>query len=48
MNGLLKNFTDWIKEPYSDDMTVLDWFLFVGLLLLIIWVWSRILRKVID
>lgn len=48
MDGIVQDFMAWIREPYSDDMTVLDWFLFIGLILLIIWVWARILRKVID
>lgn len=48
MDGFAKRFTDWIKRPYNDDMTVGGWFLFLGLMLLVTVVWTKILNKVLD
>jgi hypothetical protein len=48
MQGFAAAFTDWIKKPYDDDMTALDWFLFVGLIIVVIFAWTSILNKVLD
>jgi hypothetical protein len=36
-------FKDWLKEPYKGSMTALEWFLFIGLLLVAIVGWRFIL-----
>lgn len=45
-NGLATRFTSWLKKPYSDDMSVSGWFAFLGLMLILSWLWSRVLRTI--
>lgn len=42
--SLLTSIEKWFARPYNEDGSVLDWFLFLGLLLLIGWIWSTIIR----
>ena len=46
MNGVLSSFVDWAKQPYSENMDVLGWFLFIGLLLLIMVAWRAVINKI--
>lgn len=39
-------FTDWLERPYDDKMSAFGWFAFAGLLLIIGWMWSTILKKI--
>lgn len=48
VNGIFQDFRDWLARPYGPDMTVMDWFLFIGLVLVAILAWSTIVNKVID
>lgn len=48
MREFFDGFGEWVKRPYSPDMTVLDWLLFVGLLVTAIFVWTQLIRKVVD
>lgn len=41
----MERFADWIKKPYSEDMSAGGWFLFLGLLIVLSVVWSLILRS---
>jgi len=41
-------FQEWLKRPYSEEMSVTGWFLFAGLLIVIGWLWSTIVRKIAD
>jgi hypothetical protein len=43
---LSKRFGEWIKHPYSDNMSVAGWFGFLGLLIVLSFLWSRVLRMV--
>jgi hypothetical protein len=36
-------FKEWIKEPYKTDMDAQHWFAFVGLLIMIMFLWRFIL-----
>ena len=36
----------WATKPYDDNMTVTGWFLFVGLLAVLTFLWTRILRAI--
>lgn len=36
----------WCKCPYDDDMSVSGWFAFLGMLAVITFLWSRILRAI--
>ncbi len=41
--GLMTRFTAWVKKPFSGDMDALHWFLFLGLVLVAVFLWSRIM-----
>lgn len=38
------DFKRWAGTPYSDDMSALHWFFFIGLLIAISAAWGMILR----
>lgn len=38
-----KEFRDWLQEPYKDDMSAFNWFLFIGLLIILTLGWRFIL-----
>lgn len=40
---MIKEFKAWAKEPFSADMTAAEWFLFIGLLVIILGAWNLIL-----
>jgi hypothetical protein len=46
--NMFKNFTDWIKEPFRSDMDTLHWFLFLGLLIVLMGFWRIILRHITE
>lgn len=46
MKDFFGRFDDWLKRPYSSDMSALGWFAFFGLLIIISWLWSTVLRKI--
>lgn len=39
-------FKDWLKQPFSPDMTAGGWFAFFGLLIVISVLWSFTLRHI--
>ena len=41
--GLVTRMTAWIKKPFSSDMDAMHWFLFFGLIIVISFLWSRVL-----
>lgn len=48
MENFWTEFVDWTKQPYGPNMTVFDWFLFIGLVIVIFWAWGMLIRKVVD
>lgn len=38
----------WLNKPFDDNGNVIDWFLFVGLIGIISWLWSRILVRILG
>jgi hypothetical protein len=35
----------WLKQPFSPDMTAGRWFLFLGLIIVLLWSWHMIFRE---
>jgi len=35
----------WLSQPFSPDMPASRWFLFVGLLIVLLWAWHQIFRE---
>lgn len=48
MGALQQSLADFWKQPFSAQGSAGQWFLFVGLLLIIIFAWNRILRFIIE
>jgi hypothetical protein len=46
MEKLLNGTKDWLKRPFREDGSAIDWFLFVGLMIAISFIWSRILARI--
>lgn len=44
--GLLTRLGSWLKRPYSDDMSAAGWFAFLGLIAVLAYLWSRVLRAI--
>lgn len=42
------NFKAWIKKPFAVDMDTPHWFLFLGLLIVIMILWRIILRHITE
>lgn len=43
-SGLLSKLGAWLKRPYSDDMSAGGWFAFFGLVIVLSFLWSRVLK----
>jgi hypothetical protein len=41
----MDDFKAWWTQPFKSDGSVKTWFLFVGLILVVIFLWTRILRE---
>ena len=38
-------FINWWKQPFNASASAGGWFLFTGLILIVIYLWARILRE---
>ena len=47
-NQFTQEFTTWLKQPFSEDMPASHWFLFIGLLLVIVVIWNIILIHLFE
>lgn len=45
-NGMLTRLGAWLKRPYSDDMSTWGWFAFLGLIAVLAFLWTRVLRVI--
>lgn len=45
-NSIGDRVKQWVKKPYSDEMSVTGWFMFLGLLAVLTYLWTRILRAI--
>jgi hypothetical protein len=45
MGGFFNSFTNWASRPFNSEMNVLNWALFVGLILVLVILWSRVLKS---
>lgn len=46
--GLYTRFTAWLKHPFSTGMDAWHWVLFLGLALIVVFLWTRILNLIIE
>ena len=45
---MVKEFKTWAAQPFSVDMTAGEWFLFIGLIVLILGAWNLLLYHIIS
>lgn len=43
-----ERFTNWLKQPYADEMDAFGLFLFAGLMAIFAIAWGSIIRKVAE
>lgn len=48
MGNVIANFKNWYQRPFSSDMDVMHWFLFLGLLIVLMAGWRIILVHVTE
>lgn len=36
----------WMKQPFNAEGSVINWVLFLGLVMMVIWFWSRIIVRI--
>lgn len=46
--NLCNRIRTWLNKPFDENGSALDWFLFVGLIGGISWLWSRILVRILG
>lgn len=46
MSSWLDDFTGWLSQPFSADMDTKHWFMFIGLMLLMLTLWGIILSHI--
>lgn len=44
--GVISRFSAWLRRPFSGDMDAVHWFLFLGLILIAVFLWSRIMHYI--
>ena len=48
VGGLVDSVMKWFQHPFQTGGSAYDWFLFVGLLIVISWLWHVILLKLAE
>jgi len=46
--GFIQEIIGWFKQPFDSQGSALNWALFVGLLIVIVWMWNIILMKLAN
>jgi len=46
--GIVQEMKDTWRQPFRADMSATDWFMFIGLLLIIMIFWRIILRHITE
>jgi len=45
---MLEKFKSFYTDPYDPDMDLVDWFLFIGFILVALILWNRIFNVIGD
>lgn len=45
---MIEDFKSWAAQPFSADMSALDWTLFIGFLIVVIILWNLILYNILE
>lgn len=46
--GVQTSVESWFAQPFSSNMSVIQWALFLGLIILVCLGWSRVIRLILD
>jgi hypothetical protein len=44
--GFVSSITDYAAHPFSEDMSLFDWFLFTGIILIFGALWAIMIRSI--
>lgn len=47
MSSIIQSTKNWLAKPFDPEGSAANWFLFVGLLLAICFLWSRITTRIV-
>jgi len=39
-------FRNWMKKPYSNDLTVFGWIMFIGLVMIVSFLWAGVIGQI--
>jgi hypothetical protein len=45
-SGIITHITSWLKQPFNAQGDVLSWTLFLGLVLVVTFFWTRVLQSI--
>jgi len=48
VNSFWTDVKAWGSAPYNDDMDALHWILFLGFMLCVTYLWSRVIRSIVG
>ncbi len=47
-NGTMTRLGEWVRHPFASNMSAMDWLLWLGLVVIGIFLWTRILNKIVE
>jgi hypothetical protein len=47
INSFWSDVKNWAKAPYNDNMNVIHWVLFLGFMLCVTYLWTRVIRSIL-
>jgi len=47
-NGLISDVLGWYAHPFTTQGSALNWVLWVGLIVIAVWMWTYILNSITD
>ena len=48
LDTFISDLKAWVKKPYDENGSLLDWVLFVGLWVAAAILWTRVIRRLAD
>lgn len=48
MDNLVSDIKGWLKKPHREDGDIVDWFLFIGLMVAATILWTRVIKRLVD
>ncbi len=48
LENQIVEFKAWAAKPYRENGSLLDWFLFIGLLTVATILWTRVVKEILD